>query len=139
MEWSSSEYRLTDDPQHADVDAIHRLLRGTYWGAARSRETVAAGVSNSLCFSLFRNGAQVGVARVLSDTVATSYLCDVVVDPSLRGKGAGEWMLGRILEHPAVRETKMVLVTKDAEAFYRKLGFSAHPYACMVRPEVSAT
>lgn len=134
MEWTNDSYLLTDDPLRADIDAIHRLLRGTYWGAARSRETVAAGVANSLCFSLFKDDVQLGVARVLTDTAATSYLCDVIVDPGLRGKGAGEWMIARILEHPAVRDTKMVLVTKDAEPFYRKLGFAPHPYVCMVRP-----
>ena len=138
MDWTNGDYRLTDDRSQADIDAIHRLLKSTYWAAARSRETVAAGVSNSLCFSLFTNGEQIGVARVLTDTVATSYLCDVVVDPARRAEGVGTWMMARILEHPHVRDTKMVLVTKDAAQFYRKLGFAGHPYICMVRPEVIA-
>ena len=138
MDWTNGDYRLTDDRSQADIDAIHRLLKSTYWAAARSHDTVAAGVANSLCFSLFTNGEQIGVARVLTDTVATSYLCDVVVDPGRRAEGVGTWMMARILEHPHVRDTKMVLVTKDAAEFYRKLGFAGHPYICMVRPEVIA-
>jgi hypothetical protein len=29
----------------------------------------------------------------------------------------------------------MLLVTRDAQDFYRRLGFERHPYECMVRAE----
>ena len=74
MDWTHGAYTLTDDPACADVDAIHGLLRDTYWAATRPRELVALSVANSLCFSLMHGGTQVGVARVLTDHGATSYV-----------------------------------------------------------------
>ncbi|HEU5179881.1 MAG TPA: GNAT family N-acetyltransferase [Candidatus Polarisedimenticolia bacterium] len=133
MEWIQGEYTLTDDPGRADIEAIHGLLEKTYWAAGRSRELVALSVGSSLCFSLFHDGSQVGVARVLTDVGATSYLCDVVIDPGHRDAGLGSWLMQVILEHPSVRRTRMLLITRDAQPFYRRLGFATHPYECMVR------
>lgn len=133
MEWTRDDYTLTDDPARADVEAIHGLLKETYWAGTRSREQVALTVANSLCFSLFHDGRQVGVARVLTDVGATSYLCDVVIDPDHRDVGVGSWLMQVILEHPEVRRTRMLLITRDAQPFYRRLGFATHPYECMVR------
>jgi GNAT superfamily N-acetyltransferase len=135
MDWTHGEYTLTDDRDRADDAAIHDLLRDTYWASARSRELVALSVSHSLCFSLFHRGTQVGVARVLTDEGATSYLGDVVVEASHRSRGLGTWVMERILDHPSVRNTRVLLITRDAQAFYRKFGFETHPYECMVRPE----
>ena len=135
MEWTREDYTLTDDRDRADLDAIHRLLRDTYWASARSRASVALSVENSLCFSLFHRGEQIGVARVLTDVGATSYLCDVVVAPEHRARGVGDWLMRCVLEHPNVRTTRMLLVTRDAQSFYQALGFETHPYECMIRME----
>lgn len=135
MDWIHGEYTLTDDSKRADIDVIHGLLRETYWAATRSRELVALSVTNSLCFSIFHSGRQVGVARVLTDHGATSYLCDVVLTAGHRDRGLGTWVMERILDHPAVRKTRVLLITRDAQAFYRKFGFGTHPYECMVKPE----
>jgi ribosomal protein S18 acetylase RimI-like enzyme len=135
MDWSHGEYTLTDDRHRADNGAIHDLLQSTYWASGRSRAFVELSVAHSLCFSLFYRGKQVGVARVLTDHGATSYLCDVVLEASHRSRGLGTWIMERVLEHPSVRETRMLLITRDAQAFYRKFGFGTHPYECMVRPE----
>ena len=134
MDWTRGEYTLTDDPRRADVDAIHVLLSETYWAASRSRELVALSMANSLCFSLLHGGTQVGLARVLSDHGATSYVCDVVLAPGHRDRGLGTWLMERVLDHPIVRQTRVLLITRDAQAFYRKLGFATHPYECMVKP-----
>ncbi len=133
MEWTRGDYSLTDDAARADVDTIHALLGDTYWAGTRSRELVALSVAGSLCFSLFHGGRQVGVARILTDVGATSYLCDVVIDPAHRDVGVGSWLMQVILEHPSVRSTRMLLITRDAQPFYRRLGFATHPYECMVR------
>ena len=135
MDWTHDGYTLTDDPARADIDAIHALLRDMYWAATRSRELVALSVANSLCFSLLHGGTQVGVARVLTDHGATSYVCDVVLAPGHRDGGLGTWIMQRILAHPAVRRTRVILITRDAQAFYRKLGFATHPYECMIKLE----
>ena len=136
MDWTRGDYTLTDDRNRADHGAIHDLLRDTYWASARSHELVVLSVAHSLCFSLFHRGKQVGVARVLTDEAATSYLCDVVVEASHRSQGLGTWVMERVLDHPSVRNTRVLLITRDAQAFYRKFGFETHSYECMVRPEV---
>lgn len=87
MDWAHADYILTDERDRADIDAIHSLLRDTYWAATRTRELVALSVEHSLCFSLFHFGKQVGVARVLTDYGAASYLCDVVLEPPHRSNG----------------------------------------------------
>jgi len=133
MQWTRGEYTLTDDPARADIAAIHGLLQRTYWAGSRSREQVAVTVASSLCFSLFHDDSQVGVARVLTDVGATSYLCDVVIDPDHRDVGIGSWLMEVILDHPSVRRTRVLLITRDAQPFYRRLGFATHPYECMVR------
>lgn len=135
MDWTRDDYTLTDDHRRADVDAIHALLADTYWAGTRSREAVRVSVEHSLCFSLFHRGAQVGLARVLTDVAATSYVLDVVVAEVHRARGIGTWLMERVLDHPAVRDTRVLLITKDAQPFYRALGFETHPYECMRKLE----
>jgi ribosomal protein S18 acetylase RimI-like enzyme len=129
------DYELSDDAARLDLDRVCELLRDTYWAAGRSREQIALSVRNSLCFSVFHGGRQVGLARVLTDHGASSYLCDVVIDPDHRARGLGGWLMRSILEHPSVIRTRMLLVTRDAQAFYRQHGFATHPFECMVRAE----
>lgn len=135
MKWTYNAYELTDDPSAVDVDAVCELLHDTYWATSRPRHLIVKSVKHSLCFSVYCQGRQVGLARVLTDQGATSYLCDVVIHPQHRGQGIGKWLMGCILEHPDVKQTRMLLVTRDAQEFYGKLGFVTHPYECMVKVE----
>ena len=77
---------------------------------------MALSVAHSLCFSPFHRGQQVGVARGLTGRGATSYLCDVVIGASHRSRGVGTWVVEQILDHPAVRNTRVLLITRDAQA-----------------------
>ncbi len=138
MRASYEDYELTDDRSRLDLDRICELLRDTYWAAGRSRERIALSLRHSLCFGVFQGGGQIGLARVLTDHGATSYLCDVVIDPEHRARGLGGWLMRSILEHPAVARTRMLLVTRDAQSFYRQFGFETHPYECMVRTETGS-
>jgi len=135
MQASHGAYSLTDDPDAIDLDVVCDLLRDTYWAADRPRDLVALSLRNSLCFSVRHHDRQVALARVLTDHGAVSYLCDVVVDPAHRGRRVGRWLMQCVLEHPAVRQTRTLLVTRDAQRFYAELGFVTHPYECMVRAE----
>jgi ribosomal protein S18 acetylase RimI-like enzyme len=129
------DYELSDDATRIDLDRVCDLLRDTYWAADRSREQIALSLRHSLCFGVFHGERQVGLARVLSDQGASSYLCDVVIDPEHRSRGLGGWLMRSILRHPAVVRTRMLLVTRDAQEFYRRLGFTTHPYECMLHRE----
>jgi GNAT superfamily N-acetyltransferase len=138
MESSYGDYSLTDDPDRVDLDVVCELLRDTYWAANRGREQIALSIRNSLCFSVLRGGRQVGIARVLTDHGASSYLSDVVIHPDHRGRGVGRWLMRCILQHPAVSGTRALLITRDAQPFYREFGFVTHPYECMVKAEPHA-
>ena len=138
MRASYEGYELSDDATRLGLDRVCELLGDTYWACARSRERIELSLRHSLCFGVFHGGRQVGLARVLTDHGASSYLCDVVIDPEHRSRGLGGWLMRSILEHPAVARTRMLLVTRDAQRFYRGLGFETHPFECMVRTEAPA-
>jgi ribosomal protein S18 acetylase RimI-like enzyme len=133
MEWRHDEYTLTDDASRLDLDQVCILLHSTYWAAKRSRELIEKSLRHSCNFSLFRGGAQVGFARVITDYSTQGYLCDVVIAEEHRGKGIGKWMMRTILGHPALADCRIDLFTRDAQEFYRPFGFSAHKYECLVR------
>jgi ribosomal protein S18 acetylase RimI-like enzyme len=133
MEWTFDDYHLTDDSTRIDLDATHALLRDTYWASGRTREQVALSVKHSICFTLTHAGKQVGLARILTDYGASSYISDVVIHPDHRGRGLGKWLMSCVLQHPAIQGTRVFLITKDAQALYRQLGFVTHPYECMVQ------
>jgi GNAT superfamily N-acetyltransferase len=133
MESTYGAYSLTDDPERVDLAAVCELLRDTYWAANRPHEAIALSVRNSLCFSVHRDGRQIGLARVITDVGASSYVSDVVIHPDHRGRGLGKVLMRFLLQHPAVRGTRVLLITRDAQPFYRELGFVPHPFECMVR------
>jgi len=133
MEWREKDYTLTDDPARLDLDAVCRLLHSTYWAASRSRDVIDRSLQHSINFSLLHTGGQVGFARIITDRATHGYLCDVVIAPEHRGRGIGKWMLGQILEHPFLRGCRIDLFTRDAQEFYRALGFDTHRYECLVR------
>ena len=48
-----------------------------------------------------------GIARVVTDRATVGYLCDVIIAEAHRGKGAGQWLLQTILDHPDLRSNEM--------------------------------
>ncbi len=76
----------------------------------------------SLVVTAWHEGQLVGLARVLTDGVLYSYLCDLAVEPDVQGLGIGKALLGRVLEQCA--GTELVLRDSDISAgYYAHLGF----------------
>jgi ribosomal protein S18 acetylase RimI-like enzyme len=125
-----------------DTQALHAMLKETYWAADRSPEQVARTIESSVCvFARHADHGLVGFARALTDGVAYSWICDVVVNQDFRGRGIGKELVRRLASDPAVAPTRMVLVTKDAQGLYAQFGFITHPFECMVHyptPELQA-
>jgi GNAT superfamily N-acetyltransferase len=107
----------------ANIDIIHDLLSRSYWAKGRSKEAVAQSVENSLCFSLIKDEAQIGFARVLTDTMAYAIILDMIIREDYRGLGLGKWLMQCICEHPSVAPLRQLLWTGDADNFYRQVGF----------------
>ncbi len=83
-------------------------------------------------FTAWQNGHLVGIARVLSDGVLQSYLCDLAVEPDVQRSGVGKALLNKILERCA--GTELVLRDSNMSAsFYEYLGFKRVDNAWMLK------
>jgi GNAT superfamily N-acetyltransferase len=126
-----SDIVLSDDPASLDVTRIHAWLASSYWSPGVSREMVESAMAGSHCVGAFRDGAQVGFARAITDHTTFAWFDDVFVDESARGRGIGRMMIGWFLDHPRFETVRRFsLVTRDAHGVYAGLGF--HP---LIRPE----
>lgn len=126
MEWNHDNlpYRISDSSEELQPDVIVALLKGSYWAAERSEETIKKSWKDSICFGVYSaDGVQVGFMRVVTDGATFSYLCDVIVDAEHRGNGLGKWMMAVMVDHPRIRDTSIYLGTRDAHGLYEKYGF----------------
>jgi len=118
-------FTVSTDPARLDLDAIHLALSQSYWSAGVPKEIVERGLRGSLCFGLYDQGRQVGLARVITDAATFAYLCDVYVLPEYRGRGLGKLLVRSVMEHPDLQGLRRFnLVTRDAHELYRRFGFT---------------
>ena len=95
------------------------LLRPTDDPARVTRALEAAG----LVVAAWSGDRLVGLARVLTDGVQVSYLCDLAVEPDVQGLGVGKALIDRVLER--CRGTELVLRDSSLSAeFFERLGFT---------------
>jgi len=118
------------DLSRFDFDAVHIWLASAYWSPGISRERVERGFrASTLCIGAFLNGKQIGVARVVSDTVRFAYIADVFVDEAFRRRGIAREMVRRLMANTALSDVEAWhLVTRDAHAVYAGLGFGSVPH-----------
>ncbi|MER7463628.1 GNAT family N-acetyltransferase [Streptomyces sp. NPDC097981] len=127
-------YELSTDPARLDAALIHRWLsQDAYWALGRSREKQDQAIADSLNFGIYDtvSGTQHGYARVVTDRATFAWLCDVYIDPAVRGKGLGTCLAAAVRDHLALYGLRRILLaTADAHAVYAKAGF-----APMAQPE----
>ena len=122
---------LDDDKARLDIARVHGWLASSYWSPGIARELVERAIAGSHCLGAYREGAQVGFARMITDHATFAWLADVWVDEAVRGEGVGRRMVGWFLEHPRFAGIRrMGLTTVDAHGVYATLGF-----APLERPE----
>jgi len=129
--------RISTDPGELDIDWIHPALsERAYWALGRSRDAVAASIERSICFGAFRDGHQVGFARVVTDGVTFGWVCDVFVDEAERGRGVGMTLIRAVVDDERLRPLRLALATRDAGVLYGEHGFRPllHPERWMERP-----
>ncbi len=138
-------YEFSTDPARLDVVSIHAYLTRSYWAAGISHEVVARALRHSLCLGVYESGsgAQVGLARVVTDYATFAYLCDVYVLEQHRGFGLAKRMMREVMAHPALTGARRImLATRDAHGLYRQSGFTdvgqSHTLMEVVRPDMYA-
>ena len=119
-------YTISDDPARLDVAAIHAYLKRAYWSEDIPREIVERAIPASLCIGAYEaSGAQVGLARFISDYATFAYVCDVYVLEEHRGRGLSKAMMTMATEHPKLQGLRRwTLATADAHGLYAQFGFT---------------
>jgi GNAT superfamily N-acetyltransferase len=131
----SGGFELDDDPARVDLDGVWAFLSTeAYWGRERSREVVERQVREATrVIGLYREGRQVGFARVLSDG-RIAYLADVYVLADHRGRGLGVELVREVVDNGPQRHLGWLLHTRDAHGLYSKFGFGPPSDRLMERP-----
>jgi GNAT superfamily N-acetyltransferase len=121
-----SLFEIDSDKTRLDVGMIHDFLaRCSHWARGIPRELLQRAIANSLCFGLYRDGAQIGFSRVVTDQATFAYLADVFVAAEARNAGLGQFLVESILAYqPLQGLRRWHLVTRDAASLYRRCGFA---------------
>lgn len=128
-------YRIVDGLDKIKLEDIVRLLRMTYWADKRPIEKIEKSLRSSSCYGLYLDDKDklVGFARVISDYATTYYLSDVIIDIEYQHKGLGTALISYINSLPEFSGLRGVLITRDAQALYRKFGFEIMNDRVMVK------
>ncbi|WP_461452218.1 GNAT family N-acetyltransferase [Mucilaginibacter sp.] len=119
-------FKISTDKELLDISLIHDYLSNeSYWSKGISKKKVERSIENSICFGIYKDSEQVGLARVVTDKAIFAYLCDVFILKEYRGNGLSKWLLQTILAHPELQGLKRwTLATLDAHGLYSQFGFS---------------
>jgi GNAT superfamily N-acetyltransferase len=111
-------YEIDCDKGRLDFALIHRFLAEcSHWARGITRDVLRRAIANSLAFGLYRDGAQIGFARVVTDEATFAYLADVFVVAGERNAGLGQWLVETILSDPRLQHLRRwLLVTRDGAA-----------------------
>ena len=131
-----ARYEIDTDKARLDRALIHRFLARSHWAKGLPEAVLERAIEHSLAFGLYRDGRQIGFARVVTDHATFAYLADVFVVATQRGQGLGRWLVESILAHPGLQGLRRWLLgTRDAHGLYRRCGFTepAPPFAFLER------
>jgi GNAT superfamily N-acetyltransferase len=120
----TDDYRISLDPADLQMDVIHGFLTTSYWSPGIPRAAVERAAAHSLVVGAYRDGVQVGFARMVTDHTSFGYLADVFVLEPHQGRGLARKMVRALLDLPEVQDFRRILLaTRDAHGVYSKLGF----------------
>lgn len=140
----TDDFYVSDQPRLLDITWITNALLATYFGSWRTPEIVTDSIRNSHCFGLYWNvphepgtirprDRQIGFCRLVTDGATFTWLSDVVIEESFRGRGLGKFLIGEALKHA---RGSVYLGTRDAQELYAKFGFA--PVTVMRRVPATA-
>lgn len=124
-EWRRGAYTISTDNDRLDLPLIHGFLTKSYWAEGIPFETVKRSIEHSLSFGIYRDGQQMGFARLVTDYATFAYVADVFILEPFRGQGLSKWLLEIMMAHPDLQGfRRWILGTKDAHGLYRQYGFT---------------
>lgn len=132
QDFNHQAWFVSTDPSLLQADLMYGWLSATYWSPGIRREIVVNAIQNSIVVGAYAaDGRQIGMARVVTDQATFAWLCDVFVVESERGRGIGRAMVKELMADPRLQTLRRwCLATRDAQEFYRPLGFSFVDGAC---------
>ncbi|KAL2008221.1 hypothetical protein VTN00DRAFT_8203 [Thermoascus crustaceus] len=153
------EFIISTDPRLLSIQAINAAyaMDFLYWANPFPEDELRQILNGSLCFGVYRYNRsnnnktsashghadnsvapneveQIGMARLITDTVTFAYLTDVYVLPAYQSRGLGSWLLDCVAETlsvakmPHLRRVMLLTSSREsdggkAERFYEsKLG-----------------
>jgi N-acetylglutamate synthase-like GNAT family acetyltransferase len=120
---------FSTDKTKLNINYIYAFLTNCYWATGRSLERIIESINHSLCYGIYKQGKQIGFARVVTDYTVCALLCDVFIDENYRGQGIGKTLLDIILNSSITAQVdRWQLATKDAHTLYEKFGFKQNSY-----------
>lgn len=119
-------YEIDTAKDRLDIVLIHDFLsRCSHWARGIPRSALEKAIANSLCFGLYCDGEQIGLARIVTDEATFAYLADVFVLTQHRNAGLGQFLVEAILAYePLQGLRRWLLVTSNAASLYRRCGFT---------------
>ena len=114
---------ISTDPAEIDVDwRTPRCPSAPTGRWARTRETVARAIANSICVSAFDVDEQVGFARVVTDHGDVRLGARRVRRRDRRGQGIGTALLSAVTGDARLARVKRMVLATDAKPFYAPSG-----------------
>lgn len=119
-------YEIDTDPGRLDISLIHHFLAHcSHWARGLPLELLHRSIAHSLNFGLYRDDAQLGFARIITDRATFAYLADVFIVAEERNAGLGQWFIEAMLAYPPLQGLRRwLLVTRDAKRLYLRCGFA---------------
>jgi len=119
-------FSISNDQSLLDFETIYRYLdKDSYWAKGIPPDRLRRAIENSLCFGVYHQQRQVGLARVITDKATFAYICDVFVLDDYRGQGLSKWLMQTIRTHPDLQGLRRwSLATSDAHGLYQQFGFT---------------
>lgn len=127
------KYIIKTGKEHMQLEIVKQLLMQTYWAQNYSYIVIEQAMSSSLCFGIFDSmtDTQIAFARVITDYATRFYIVDVVVDSHYRSMGIGNLLIEAIINNEILKDLRGLLMTKDAQDFYKKFGFETYEITSM--------
>lgn len=123
-----ARYEIDTAQARLDIGFVHAFLVRSHWANGIPLPVLERAIAHSRAYGLYRDGRQVGFARVVTDHATFAYLADVFVDEAERGRGLGHWLVETVVADPELRGfRRWLLGTRDAHRLYRRCGFADPP------------